>query len=165
MTIPGQHGLQVLHIAADEGNALWVYGDKDTIKVDSEQTGGGIALMVTEFGPGTGPPPHVHRREAEAFYVMEGEVAALDGDRRFTTGPGSFVYFPKDSHHAFRNVGTTTAKILLMFFPAGFEGYLKDVGAPVIEGQPPPETDMSLAAQVAEKYGMEFLEVAPGVWY
>lgn len=42
---------------------------------------------------GRGTPAHVHHNENEAFYVLEGEVAALDRDRRFTAGPGSFVFF------------------------------------------------------------------------
>lgn len=165
MSMPGQHGLHVIHVPEGAGEALWVYGDTDNIKVASEDTGGAIAVMVTEMGPGDGPPPHVHHRENEAFYVLDGEMAALDGDRRIDgIGPGSFVFFPQESHHAFRNVGSGTARILLMFFPAGFEGYLRDVGVPVVEGQQPPETDLDDAAPIAARYGMEFVDVPPGVW-
>lgn len=164
MSLPGQHGLRVLHVPAGQGNALWVYKDKDVIKVGHKETGGAITVVETEFKPGDGPPPHTHANEHEAFYVLEGEVAALDGERRFTAGPGSFVFFPKHSHHAFKNVGTTMARILLLFIPAGFEGYLEEVGAAVVEGIEAPETDMAKALPLAEKYGMKFIKVPPGVW-
>ena len=59
------------------------------------------------------------------------------------------MFFPQGSHHAFKNVGATTAKILLLFFPAGFENYLKEVGTPVVEGQEAPYTDLSIAARIA----------------
>jgi quercetin dioxygenase-like cupin family protein len=164
MSLPGHHGLRVLHVPKGGGTAVWVYKDKDTIKVGHEETGGAIAVVETEFKPGDGPPPHTHKNEHEAFYVLEGEVAALDGDRRFVAGPGSFVFFPRNSRHAFKNVGTTMAKILLLFIPAGFEGYLKEVGEIVVEGQDAPETDMAKALPIAKKYGMEFIDVPPGVW-
>lgn len=165
MSLPGQNGLRIIHVPEAAGEALWVYGDKDTIKVDSDDTGGAIAVMVTEMGPGDGPPPHVHHNENEAFYVLDGEMAALDGDRRIDDiGPGSFVFFPRESHHAFRNVGGRPARIVLMFFPAGFEGYLRDVGSPVVEGEAAPVTDLDDATPIAARYGMEFVDVPPGVW-
>jgi len=164
MSLPDRNGLRVIHVPRDEGNALWVYGDKDNIKVGKEDTGGAFTLVEVEFGPGSGPPPHFHRHENEAFYVLDGQVDALDGDRRIRTGPGSFVWMPKGSHHAFKNTGSTWAKILLMFSPAGFEGYMKEFGTRWSEGSTPPESDMKVAHRIAEKYGMTFVDVAPGVW-
>ena len=164
MSMPNQHGLRVVHVPADEGTALWVYGDKDNIKVGAEDTGGRFTLVEVEFGPGAGPPPHVHRNEDEAFYVLEGQVDVLDGDRRFTTGPGSFVYMPKGTHHAFKNTGDDFAKILLMFVPAGFEGYMKEFGTPWSPDSIPPESDMATAVKLAEKYGMTFIDPPPGLW-
>lgn len=164
MSIPGQHGLQVVHVPKDAGTALWVYGDKDNIKVGKEETGGSLTLVEVTFGPGAGPPPHVHRNEHEAFYVLEGQVDVLDGTRRLTTGPGSFVFMPRGSHHAFKNSGDTFAKILLLFSPAGFEGYMKEFGTPWSAGSTPPTSDMEVATRLAAKYGMTFLDVPPGVW-
>lgn len=165
MSLPGQHGLHVVHVPEGEGDPYWVYRDKDTIKLDKANTGGVIAAMVTEMQPGDGPPPHVHHYENECFYVLEGEMAALDGDKRIDgIGPGSFVFFPKESHHAFKNVGDGWAKILLMFMPAGFEGYLRDVGVPAPEGSDPQDTDLDDAVAIAARYGMEFVDVPEGVW-
>lgn len=164
MSLPGQNGLKVVHIPVDEGTKLWVYGDKDNIKVGNEETGGALTVVEVTFGPGAGPPPHIHANEHEAFYVLEGQVDVLDGDRRFTTGPGSFVFMPQGSHHAFKNTGDTFAKILLLFSPAGFEGYMKDFGTEWSEGSTPPESDMEEATRIAERYGMTFIDVPEGVW-
>ena len=101
---------------------------------------------------------------SEAFYVLAGQVDVLDGNRRLTTGPGSFVFMPRGSHHAFKNTGDTFAKILLLFSPAGFEGYMKEFGTPWSPGSTPPRSDMEVATRLAEKYGMTFLDVPPGVW-
>ena len=96
--------------------------------------------------------------------MLEGQVDVLDGDRRFTTGPGSFVYMPKGTHHAFKNTGDSFARILLMFVPAGFEGYMKEFGTPWSPDSIPPESDMAVAVKLAEKYGMTFIDPPPGLW-
>lgn len=164
MSLPGANGLSIVHIPVDQGNALWVYGDKDNIMVGDDETGGALTAVEVTFGPGAGPPPHVHENEHESFYVLEGQVDVLDEGRRFTTGPGSFVFMPQGSHHAFKNTGDTFAKILLLFTPAGFEGYMKEFGTPWSEGSTPPESDMDVATRLAAKYGMTFIDVPEGAW-
>lgn len=164
MSMPGQHGLKVLRVARDEGDARWVYRDKDTIKVTGEETGGTLTVVEVWFEPKAGPPPHIHHNENEAFYVLEGQVETLDDTRRFTSGPGDFVLLPQNSRHAFRNVGDDFARILLLLFPSGFEGYFQEFGSIWTPGSEPPPSDMEFATRLAEKYGMEFIEVADGVW-
>ena len=56
-----------------EGRAVWVVGDHYTVKASGEDTGGGFALIEVLVPSQSGPPPHIHRREDEAFYVLEGE--------------------------------------------------------------------------------------------
>lgn len=164
MSLPEAHGLKIVHVPVNEGPSMWVYGDKDNVKVGTQETGGLLTAVEVTFGPGTGPPPHVHANEHESFYVLDGTVDVLDENRRFTTGPGSFVFMPQGSHHAFRNTGSTFAKILLLFTPAGFEGYMAEFGTKWTPGSTPPESDMQLAIRLAEKYGMTFIDVPPGVW-
>jgi mannose-6-phosphate isomerase-like protein (cupin superfamily) len=62
----------VLH--AGKGPAYWVVGDLYTILAAGEDTGGAFALIHALVPPQSGPPPHLHHREDEAFYVLEGEV-------------------------------------------------------------------------------------------
>ncbi len=164
MSLPGTNGLEIVHIPQDGGEKVWVYDDIDNVKIGGKETGGALTLVEVDFGPGAGPPPHVHANEHESIYVVDGTVDILDGERSFTTGTGSFIFMPKGSHHAFRNTGTGMAKVLLLFTPAGFEGYMTEFGQPYTEGSSVPPTDEELALRLATKYGMSFVDVPPGVW-
>jgi hypothetical protein len=65
--------------------------------------------------PGGGPPPHIHTREKETFYVLEGNVEFLLGEQTVVAGPGDFVNVPRGTVHRFQNTGTATARIILIF--------------------------------------------------
>jgi len=52
------------------GKSLWVLGDLYTFKVVGEETGGAIAVLEVQVQPQNGPPPHIHHREDETFYVL-----------------------------------------------------------------------------------------------
>jgi uncharacterized RmlC-like cupin family protein len=109
--------------------------------------------------PGAGSVPHRHSREDETFYVLDGQVEFKIGERgeRVIKGdPGSFVFAPRGIPHAFKNVGTTPAKFLVIISPAGFEKFLQERAA--LEKEVP-TTDPSHAAKrkaLDEKYGIEY---------
>jgi hypothetical protein len=64
----------VARVAPGRGRRLWVLGDLYEFKAVSEDTGGAYAAVEVRATPGLpGPPPHIHHREDEAFYVLEGE--------------------------------------------------------------------------------------------
>lgn len=148
------------HVAPGEGKALWVAGDLVTLKVVGEDTDGTFVLGEEVSPPGGGPPPHVHRREDEAFCVLEGEYEFFVGGRTIRAGAGSVVYGPRNVPHAFKNVGTTPARMLAFVAPAGFQGFLEEAGEEATEGSSPPkpgreEIERVLAA--APRYGIEML--------
>jgi quercetin dioxygenase-like cupin family protein len=60
-------------LQAGKGRAVWVVGDHYTVKCSGEDTGGAFTLIEVLVPPGSGPPPHIHRREDEMFYVLAGE--------------------------------------------------------------------------------------------
>src|SRR5688500_12550784 len=66
-----------------EGWAYWMAGDRVTILVTGNQTGGAYAFFDAFVVPEGGMPPHIHHREAEAFYVLEGTVTFQVGERTF----------------------------------------------------------------------------------
>lgn len=164
MSSEGIERLRVIHLPAGVGPSYWVYGDKDIMKVTSQETGGKLAVVETLVPPHGGPPPHIHRREDEAFYVIDGDFEVLDNDRTFNVTAGAFVYMPQGSLHYFKNLHDEPKKLLLLFFPAGFEKYLVEVGTPVAEGELAPSrlTDMELANRIAPNYGLEFHQASPG---
>jgi quercetin dioxygenase-like cupin family protein len=149
---------RVLHVPAGEGRSMWVAGDTYTFKVIGEETSGGFAFWEAVVPPQAGPPPHVHKGEDEAYYVLEGELEILDGDRTITVRAGSFVYIPRGILHAFKNVGKIPSRMLLFVTPAGFENFFFEIGLPARAGEmaPPlgPE-EMEKTLQIAPKYGME----------
>lgn len=147
-----------VHVPPGEGKSLWVVGDTYTFKGVSENTGGAFLLFEANIPPQAGPPPHIHHREDEAYYVLEGDIEVLDGDRTFVAGAGSFVFLPRGGLHRFKNVGTQTARMLIMATPAGLDEFFAEVGQPAREGETAPplgpeEIERLLAA--APKYGLE----------
>lgn len=77
-----------------DGEALWFSSDLLTYKATGEQTNGLLALAEVRASKGTGSPPHRHRREDEAWYVIDGELTLWLGDTEHTAGAGSFVFSP-----------------------------------------------------------------------
>ena len=152
-------GEGVVHVPPGDGRSLWVVGDTYTLKVTSEDTNGALFFMEGIVPPQGGPPPHVHRETDEAHYVQEGELEVLDGDRTFVARAGSFVFIPKGTVHAFKNVGTETAKMLTLLTPAGFERFLEEAGRPAGEGTAPPPgpEDIERGIAAASKYDIEIL--------
>jgi len=141
-----------------QGQAVAVVGDRYTMKATGRDTGGAFALMEALVPPGAGPPPHVHHREDEAFYVLEGTLEFHVDGRAITAGPGSWVTLAKGSLHRFQNVGPTPARMLIVVTPAGLEQYFLEVGRRLLEGEEPsPATPDEFAQLVASvpKYGLE----------
>jgi mannose-6-phosphate isomerase-like protein (cupin superfamily) len=78
-----------------EGKKLWVTDELMTLKASGEDTGGAYSLADSVVPPQGGPPPHIHHREDEAFWVFEGELEVSVGESRFRAGAGSFVHLPR----------------------------------------------------------------------
>jgi len=143
---------------AGGGKAYWVVGDLYTVLASGEDTGGAYALILAAVPPGGGPPPHVHRREDEAFYVLEGELAFRADGRDIPATAGAWVTLARGSLHTFRNVGTTTATMLIVVTPSGLEQFFAEVGLEATDrSSPPPVTpaDVDRLLAAAPRYGLE----------
>jgi quercetin dioxygenase-like cupin family protein len=87
---------EVAHIPPGEGaRSLWVMGVLVTYKIPSQRTGGAYSLFEVATQPGAGPPPHIHHREDESFYMLEGEYEFHVEHRTIRAGAGSLLYMPK----------------------------------------------------------------------
>jgi quercetin dioxygenase-like cupin family protein len=152
---------RVLHRPNGTGAAFWGPGDRYTFLVTGEETDGAYFVMEAWVPPGGGPGPHIHTREDETFYVLEGEVEFLLGDDVITAGPGDFVSVPRGTVHRFHNASDVTARLVLTFTPAGIEGFFEEAldQAPP-DGEDVPDNLDDVAARYAEiagRYGMEFV--------
>ena len=150
------------HFAADEGEAIWYAGSLLTVKANAESTGGAFDLVDELLPAGWAPPPHIHHREDESFYVIEGEITFFCGDQTFQAKPGAFVFLPRGVIHSFRVEGTTPAHMMMMCSPAGFVGFFRELGEPADERVLPPQRPLDIAKlrSVSLKYGAEIPERA-----
>ena len=146
-----------IHLATDEGRMLWMVGDLITLKIVGSNTEGAFALIEEVTLPQGGIPPHMHTREDETFYVLEGELEFVVGGRALLATTGSVVYGPRGIPHAFRNVGTTSSRMAIYITPAGLEGLFEEFGEPVTDPSSPPEgpPDIERLGALNQKYGVE----------
>src|SRR3954454_17202195 len=119
-----------------EGRSAWVVGDLYPVKAGGEDTGGAFALIEVLVPSQAGPPPHRHRREDEAFYVLEGEFEVHIDDQRLVAGPGSWVTLARGSHNHFKNIGPAPARMLIIATPAGLDRFFVEAGRGVTDPSP-----------------------------
>lgn len=130
-----------------------------TVKATAATTGGAFGLVESLIAPGFSPPLHVHHREDESFYVLEGEVTMRCGERTFRATAGSFVFLPRDVPHTFVVEGGVPARMLTLLTPGGGEGVFVDGGRrPDHDGLPPATPpDIATLKRVSEQYGAEIV--------
>jgi quercetin dioxygenase-like cupin family protein len=148
-----------------EGDARWFLGALGTIKAAAETTNGQLAVLEFLWPQGSGSPLHVHRREDEWFYVIEGELTLWVGGEVIVAPAGSFVYGPRDIPHTFL-VTSTEARFLMVTEPAPFADFVRAMSVPAQTLTLPPATvhpptPEELTA-VAAEYGIEILG-PPGI--
>ena len=139
-----------------EGRAIDLGGFLMTVKATSDSTDDAFTLLEAEEPPHFGPPMHIHRDAAEAFYVLEGEYIIFIGDRETRCPAGSFVFIPARAVHGFR-VGAVPSKKLNLYVPAAMVGYFDELAAAVAAG----DVDEQHLGAIAERYGMEVLGPVP----
>jgi len=146
-------------LAPGEGEAIWFLRNRMTIKATADQTGGAFGLVESFIAPGFSPPLHVHHREDEAFYVLEGELTMRCGDRTFTAERGAFVFLPRGVPHSFVVEGDEPARMLTLLTPGGGEGVFIEGGrAPEHDGLPPAAPpDIEALKRVSARFGSEIV--------
>lgn len=81
-----------------------------------------FTLAIIEIAPGrSGPEPHVHVDEDDAFYILDGELTFTAGEETVAAPPGTFVLVPPGVLHTFRNDGLGPVRMLNVHAPAGFD--------------------------------------------
>ena len=145
-------------VSAGDGERIWIVGDTMTLKATAGSTGGNLMLLDNLTAPGGGPPPHVHTREDEFFYVVDGSFEIRIGEAVHDLGPGGFAYVPRGAVHNFRNTADKPSRILVGFTPGGMERFVRESGRPALDDGPAPPVDdeeivRTMAA--AKRYGVE----------
>ena len=142
-----------------EGRTIAVVGDVYRFLATGEDTNGKYALWEAIVPPGGGPPPHIHSREQEGFYILEGEITFLIGEGRIVATAGMFANMPVGTPHSFKNESSKPAKMLISVAPAGLEEMFFEFGVPLPEGSttalPPTKEEIEKLLTIAPRYGIE----------
>lgn len=109
-------------------------------------------MADTTAPPQFGPPPHIHEREDEAFFVLDGTFDILCGDQTIRASAGEHVFGPRGVVHTFRNVGSGPGRVLIIINPAGFERCLEELSK-----LPPGPPDIAKVSAICAKYGCKIL--------
>lgn len=135
--------------------SVTVFGGIEIVfRAVGEDTKGVYSVFEITFPPGLGPPPHVHTREDESWYVLSGSFDIQIGDETFQATPGWFGLGPRDIPHGITPTGTGPSKMLMIVNPAGFERFFEELA----EATPKPPFDFERIRAVFGKHGMKILD-------
>jgi quercetin dioxygenase-like cupin family protein len=147
--------MQPRHLGAREGHQRRVITDLVTTKAAATDTGEVYSLFELETPASGGCPPHAQRYDDEAFYVLDGTYAFLIGEEEIELRSGGYAFAPRGTVHGFVNVGSPTARMLVLVTPGGIqESFFLEVGDRA--DRPAWEPDMAKVLAVVPKYGIQF---------
>ena len=148
--------LRGYRLAQDEGTAIWMLDTLMHVKAGTEDTDGAFTLIEALAPSGFGTPLHLHQREEEGFYVLEGSMTVQCGDERWDAVPGSFVLLPRGVPHAYL-VNDGPCRMLQITSPAQFEQFAAEVGRPAESPTlpPPSEPNFEQLEAASARFGIE----------
>ncbi len=144
---------QALHIPAGTGATFNLLGLPTTIKVTSAQSGGAYVLYEQTVLPGMGVPPHVHTREDEVFFVLDGEVEFLAGTQTVIAKAGDILHAPRGVPHAYKGAGETPAKVRFMASPGDIEAMFAQIASWPADVPP----DLGKLGELCGRFGISFV--------
>ena len=143
----------------NQGVIVDVVGDRYRFLAEQQDTNGNYAIWEAELGPGGGPPPHIHRKEEEGFFLLEGRITFFTAEKSFTAAAGDFVHLPRNGLHWFKNETEQPARTLILVAPGGLEKMFVEVGVlasdpsrPIL---PPDAEEKERLVRLAPSFGIE----------
>ena len=146
-------------VQLERAQPLWFIDNLVHIHVGGDTSGGVLAVCEIRGGRGDMPPLHVHRRDDETFYVIEGELSLFVAGEQLLLGPGQAALAPCGVAHAYR-VESEQARWLVITSPAGLDAFIREVAEPAAAEELPPAgrpQDPAVLGQAAAKVGIEIL--------
>ena len=146
------------HLTVDEGDAYDFLSTLSIVKATGAATGHALGVVEMRLPAGFSPPPHIHHNEDEAFYLLSGRIEAQLGDQRIPAVQGAFLWLPRNVLHGFVVSDDGPCTILTITAPAGFEGFVAEVGTPAtaMALPAPSEPDIPRLIEIAARHGIEF---------
>jgi len=102
---------QPVVVLPDSGERLNIAGSQTFHKIKSKDTNGVFSVMEFVTPPGKGVALHVHEREDELVYLLEGEIEVTLGNQKMKAIPGVMALLPRGIPHGFTNVGNKSSRL------------------------------------------------------
>lgn len=135
--------MQLISLAASQGEDVWFLDNLLTIKARQTQ-GAGFSVLEATLPAGSHTPFHRHDREDEAFYVLDGRLKIfLEGRAPVEAGPGCYVHLPRGTAHGF--VTLSPLRMLVLGEAEGFIEMVREAGVPAPRHELPPDAPPDFA--------------------
>jgi mannose-6-phosphate isomerase-like protein (cupin superfamily) len=150
-------------VEAIPASRRWFLSLPTWIRASGAETNGTLSLIEQLIPAGFASPWHVHHHEDESFYVLDGKMTVVVGDRAFTLNGGDCGFGPRGIPHGFRIEGTKPAHILLMTNSSALAEFVRETSFPADTATPPEpnEADLPNVVAAAERYGLSILGPMP----
>jgi quercetin dioxygenase-like cupin family protein len=159
--VQSEQELKAVVVRSDEGDARWWFSALAVIRATGADTGGGMTIVEMTEPPGADGPLHVHHREDEAFWILEGSATFQVGDTTIEARAGDYLFGPRHIPHKY-TVGDAGCRMLFICTPGdNFEHLVSEMSVPAASRTLPPpseeEPDWGRIAAIAEAHGCELL--------
>ena len=136
-----------------DGKAGWLMTCGVRFMAWTEETGGGFSLVEHPIPPRTlAAPLHIHEREDEYSYVVEGRVGVYADGEVVYGEPGDLLFKPRGQWHTFWNAGDVELRFIELLLPGGFEGYFAYLAARLASAD---DADPDGVRATVARYGLE----------
>ncbi len=137
----------------EDAESIRPFGIEMKVMIPAALTDGTCSVLIGELKPGEGPPPHLHRKFDEYFFVLDGTVSLVVDGKQSTVAPGNLIFTPRGRTHSFKNIGASTASLLEWTVPGGNEPYFRAVYEMMANGRFDPQR----LAEINERFATEFI--------
>ncbi|TVP39961.1 cupin-domain containing protein [Candidatus Nitrosocosmicus arcticus] len=162
MVMNANNSKALSHDSNDEDKSFQQYdldGLDFKIVLSGNKTGGKYSLLEILFSAEKENeiPLHLHSRETLIIYILEGNFSFRYGNEKIVGNQGTVLKFEKDIPHSYKKTGKTPGRLLILFIPAGFENFFKDVRLNQSKMKLSGEEDPVLLHVLEKKYGGKFV--------
>jgi quercetin dioxygenase-like cupin family protein len=145
-------------------NSTWYKGILVSHMAGTTDNNGAFDLTITKMRRGTEPPPHVHSREDEFFYILSGEMKVYADGEVFQVTAGECMFLPRGKSHAWL-ITSDEVHLIAVITPGGFFDAINKMNAPAERMEVPADADIVTYAnadltetiKVFEQYGVRLL--------
>ena len=134
----------------------WIGGQRQAVIVGAAETGKRYALSHSTIAVGGGAAEHHHSREAEAFYVIAGNIRFLLDGRTVVLNKGDFLHAEPGLKYSFEVLAPETCEVLILYAPGGLERFIAEAGIAAPDGEARSIEEAQKVFAAAPAYGVNY---------